>query len=58
MIWRGFWKDGLEQGLEGKKDLRHKVGKKRVYVGKSQEMKVKRSEKNGKIIQGSSVQAF
>lgn len=58
VIWRGFWKKGLEQGLKRRKDLGHKMEKKRVHVGKSQEIKAKRWGKNGKMIQESLVQAF
>lgn len=39
VIWRGFWKKGLEQGLKRRKDLGHKMVKKRVRVGKSQGIK-------------------
>lgn len=56
VIWKGFWKKGLEQGLKRRKDLGHKMEKRTVNVGKSQESKS--WEKNGKMVQESLVQAF
>lgn len=37
VIWRGFWKQGLEQGLEGRKDLGHKMGEKGSILGSHKE---------------------
>lgn len=50
VIWRGFQKKGLEQGLEGRKDLGHKIRKSRVYYVGSLCFIRNESEERGKLL--------